>query len=247
MMKRLLTGLLLAFSHSLVLGQGRPAPTETWQNVFFDSPTRAVPLLTAAAIQHSAELKALELDKSLNREDEKLARKAILNSVVLGAAYMYGNQASIALANPENPNQFTTFSSGRYQAGVNFALPIGQVASRGNMIKREQLNFQRSEAVRQERENLIRQQVIQLYQNVVLARKVFVLQQEALVNTRTNYQLAEKQFRQGQITLQDLSAANGQLTSVSVAQESARNQYDTAFMLLEEVIGTKISTLMPTQ
>ena len=239
-----LFGILLVAPTTRALAQDKPSASESWQSIFFDSPTRALPLLTAAAMQHSAELKGLEIDKALNQQDLKLARKVILNSLSLGAGYNYGNQASIALSNPNNPNQFTTFSSSRYQTGATFALPIGQVASRGNLIAKEKLNYQRSEAARQAHENLLRQQIITLYQNVVLARKVFTLQQEAFVNTRTNYQLAEKQFRQGQATLQELSGANGVLTAGSVAQESARNQYDTTFMLLEEVVGVKISTLM---
>ena len=248
MTKALLTGFcLLALPATMALGQTKPAAGEAWQAVFFDAPTRALPLLMGAAVRHSADLKALELDKALSEQDLQVVKKGLLNSVALGAGYLYGNQASIALADPNNTNQFTTFSSGRYQAGVTFSLPLGQVASRGNLIRREQLNYQRNEAMRQERENLLRQQIIGLYQNVLLGRKLFTLQQEALVNTRTNYQLAEKQFRQGQITLQELSAANGQLTAVSVAQESARNQYDTAFMLLEEVVGAKVSTLMTAQ
>jgi outer membrane protein TolC len=100
--------------------------------------------------------------------------------------------------------------------------------------------------VRRERENLLRQQLIPLYQNVLLARKVLTLQQEAHVNALTSQKLAEKQFRQGQLSLQEFSAAGSQLTAVSVAQETARTQYDTAFLLLEEVVGAKISTLMTT-
>ena len=238
---------LWALPATLALGQARPAANEAWQVVFFDTPTRALPLLTAAAVRHSADIKALELDKAMSEQDLKIVKKGLLNSVALGAGYLYGNQASIALANPDNPNQFTTFSSGRYQAGVTFSLPLGQVANRGSLIKREELSYKRGEAVRQDRENLLRERVITLYQNVLLARKVFTLQQEAYVNTRTNYQLAEKQFRTGQLTLQELSGSNGQLTAVSVAQESAHNQYDTAFLLLEEVVGVKISSLMTAQ
>ncbi len=246
MIRTLLTGLFLALQTSLALGQGTPAPSASgpWQSVFFDSPGKALPLLTAAAIRHSQELKAMEFDKALSQQNIKLAKKAILNSVALNANYNYGNLASIALNNPDNRSQFTTFSSARYSAGASFSMPIGQVVSRGNLVKKEQLNYQRDEALRQERENQLRQQIITLYQNVLLARKVFTLQQEAYVNMRTNYQLAEKQFRQGQSTLQELSGANGQLTGVAVAQESAHSQYDTAFMLLEEVVGEKISTLM---
>ncbi|GAA4048124.1 hypothetical protein GCM10022409_38120 [Hymenobacter glaciei] len=235
---------MLALHSSLALGQAQPASADAWQSVFFNSPATALPLLTAAAVKHSADLQALEIDKSLGEQNLLLARKAILNSVGVGAGYTYGNQTSIGVNNPQDPNQFGTFSAGRYSVGVNFSLPVGQVVSRGHLIKKEELSIQRSEAVRRERENLLRQQLIPLYQNVLLARKVLTLQQEAYVNTLTGHQLAEKQFRQGQLSLQEFSATGSQLTSVSVAQETARTQYDTAFLLLEEVVGAKIPTLM---
>ena len=246
MSRTLFLGLALVLHRSLALGQALPAPAAAWQGVFFNSPATALSLLTAAAVKHSADLQALEIDKALGQQNLLLARKAILNSVGVGAGYTYGNQASIGLSNPQDPNQFGTFSAGRYSVGVNFSLPVGQVVSRGHLIKREELGIQRSEAVRQERENLLRQRLIPLYQNVLLARKVLTLQQEAYVNALTSHQLAEKQFRRGQLSLQEFSAASGQLTAVSVAQATARTQYDTAFLLLEEVVGAKISTLMTT-
>ena len=248
MSKTLLIGFTLTLHSSLALGQAKPASAShlAWQSVFFNSPATALPLLTAAAIKHSSDLRALEIDKSLSQENLLLARKAIFNSVGVGAGYTYGNQTSIGVSNPQDPNQFGTFSAGRYSVGVSFALPVGQVVSRGHLIRKEELSIQRSEAVRRERENLLRQQLIPMYENVLLARKVLTLQQEAYVNTLTGHQLAEKQFRQGQLSLQDFSAAGSLLTSVSVAQETARTQYETAFMLLEEVVGAKISTLIPT-
>ena len=112
MSKTLFIGLVLALHSSLALGQTQPAPADAWQSVFFNSPATALPLLTAAAIKHSADLQALEIDKSLGQQNLQLARKAILNSVGVGAGYTYGNQASIGLANPQDPNQFGTFSAG---------------------------------------------------------------------------------------------------------------------------------------
>lgn len=250
MSKTLFMGLALALHGSLALGQTKPASaaasTPAWQSVFFNSPATALPLLTAAAIKNSGELQAVDIDRALSKENLLLARKAILNTVGVGAGYTYGNQTSIGTSNPADPNQFGTYSAGRYSVGVSFALPVGQVASRGHLIRKEQLNMQRTDAVRRERETLLRQQLIPLYENVLLARKVLTLQQEAYVNTLSGHQLAEKQFRQGQLSLQEFSAAGSLLTSVSVAQETARSQYDTAFLLLEEVVGAKISTLMTT-
>ncbi|TGE10218.1 TolC family protein [Hymenobacter fodinae] len=243
-MKKLLGGLFLVLHTTLVLGQTKTTATESWQTTFFDAPNTAIPLLTAAAIKHSAQLKSMEIEKSIGQQDIKLAKKNLLESVVLGGSYTYGNLASITTADIDNPNQFRTTSAPRYNTGVSVGLPLGQLTNRGNRVKKEELNFQRLEALRQEQENMLRRQVIEMYQNVLLARKTLALRQEALVTVQTNYQLAEKQFRQGQITLPALSAVSTQLTELSVSQESARSQYDTSFMILEEFVGSPISSLM---
>ncbi|MBF9236490.1 TolC family protein [Hymenobacter sp. BT683] len=244
MIKTLLRALLWALPTTLAFGQAKPAANEGWQSVFFDSPETTLPILTAAAIQHSAQLKAMELDKSIGKQNITLAKEAILGNLGVNTNYTYGSLVSVG---GTGLDQLAVRNTPRYSAGINFSLPLGQLVSRGNQIKREVLSYERTEAVRQDQENQLRQQIIPLYQNVRLARKLLTLQQEAYVNVRTNYQLAEKQFRQGQLTLQELSGNTGQLTSASMAQESARSQYDTAFMILEEVVGAKISTLMTTR
>ncbi|MBO2008258.1 TolC family protein [Hymenobacter negativus] len=245
MIKKLLGSFVLTLHTAVAFGQNKPAPAnEGWQTVFFESPAMALPLLMNAAIQHSAALKAMEIEKSIGQQEVKIAKKSILSGVALGAGYTYGNLTSIALADPGNPNQFATYSSGRYSTGVTVSLPIDRIVTQGNLVKKQVLSVDRTEAMRQEQENQLRQRIISLYQNVLLARKVLNLRQESYVTVQTTYRLAEKQFRQGQMTLTELSSANAQLNDMSVAQETARNQYDTAFLLLEEVVGAQISTLM---
>jgi|GEM_PF-1249599 len=218
----------------------------SWQAVFFDAPGVALPRLTAAAVQHSAQLRATGLDREISDQDLTLARRNLLASVELVGNYNYGNLASISLVDPQRPNQFNTFSSNRYFAGVNFVLPLDRIVNRGTLLRRGALLSERNEALRQERENLVRQQIIQLYQNVLLARRLLTLRQEAFVAVQTSYQLAERQFRQGQLPLVTFSQVSTQLTDANIAQTTARGQYDTSFMLLEEVVGARISSLLAT-
>lgn len=250
MSKKLLSTLLLLLCAPLAWAQDQPAataPAGDWQNTFFESPTVALPLLIAAAVQHSAQLKALDAEQGMSEQDIKITKKGILSLVSAGANYSYGNLAGVALADPSNPGQFTTFSSGRYSTGVGLTIPLDRVTTQGNLVKRAQLNAERNRSLRQERENQIRQQIVQSYQNLLLARKILTIRQEASVTAQTSYRLAEKQFRQGQMPLTDFSAASNQLTEVAVAETSARSLYETSFMLLEELVGTKISTLMTTR
>ena len=245
MSRTLVVALLLALHTARAWGQAQPTPSDNWQTIFFDSPAVALPLLTTAAVKHSAQLKAMEAEKSISQQDLILTKKSILGAVGAGASYSYGNLAGVAIADPTNPSQFTTYNAGRYSTGVSVSLPLDRVVTRGNLIQKDKLNYLRLEQLRQEQENQIRQAVIERYQAVLLARKVLTIRQEASVTIRTTYQLAEKQFRQGQLSLPDFSTASAQLTEVAVAETTSRNQYDMAFMLLEELTGTKISSLMP--
>ena len=244
-MKKALVLVLLLHLHGLLLfGQNSTLQTPAWQTTFFDSPEVSLPLLTAAAIKHSSELEALELQKGIAHEDLQLARKNILGSVGLMATYNYGNLASLSLTDPNQPNQFTTFSSARYNTGVALNLPLDRVVGRRNLVQREQLQYKRVESLRQDREKTIRQLVLRQYQDVLLAHKLLTIYQEAYLSAQMNFQLAEKQFRKGQIQLSEYTPANDRATKAALEQATATSQYATAFMLLEEIVGDKISALM---
>lgn len=242
MIKRILGGMLVLHA-SLALGQTKPASTNTWQAVFFESPTTALPILTAAAVKHSPQLKSLDVQRSINEQDIKLAKKGILAGIGAVGTYTYGNQGNIGAYNT-GTSGINTSTSGRYSAGVSMALPLLSVIGRSSIIKKEELNYQRTELSRQEQELQMRQQIIQSYQNVVLAKKLLTLQQEAYVTVQTTFRLAEKQFRQGQLSLPEFTESTNMLSQTAMAQETARSQYETSFMLLEELVGDKISSLM---
>lgn len=246
MMSKLWAVGLLALGTLPALAQSAPAPTpdlaEPWQTVFFESPGVALPLLTAAVLKRSAQLESMELNKALDRQELQITRENILGALSVGTNYNYGSLVTIGTGTGLPP--LGTTGDGRYSVNVGLGVSLGQLVSRGNQIQRARLNLERSELQRKSFEDQLRQQVIPLYQNVRLARKLLTLQQEAYVTVQTNFRLSERQFRQGQLALPDFAQATGQVNAASVAQETARNQYETAFMALEELAGTKISTLM---
>lgn len=248
MTHRLLGSAVLALHATLALAQTPGKPAADWQTTFFESPGVTLPLLTAAALQHSASIKTLQVEQAINEQDIKIVKKNLLSSVALGGSYTYGNLASIGYSGSQsggNPTgQVNAPNSSRYYSGVNLSLPIDRLANHGALVKKGQLTLERTQSAQQEREEVIRQQVIQMYQNVLLTRKVLGLRQDSYVSAQTNSRLAEKQFRQGQLTLVEFSQASGQFAEVSIAQETARSQYDTAFMLLEEYVGDKVANLV---
>ena len=223
-----------------------PDYEEEWQRIFFQQPVLALASLTAAAIRVAPALRTIEAEKAIYKEDVILARQNLLSSVSVGGSYNYGNLASIQLVDPKSPNQFNTFNSSRYSVGANVAVPLDRVVGRKHLINKELLQVERAESVRQEREAALRQQVLQLYQQVLLAKKVLGVHQESLVMAQVSQQLAEQSFRQGQVSMADLAAANERYTQATIARETSASHYTTAFLTLEDVVGAKISTLMTT-
>lgn len=236
--------LVLPGGSALAQTTSNPDPVPAWQTTFFESPSVAIPLLTAAVIRYSAPIKLLDIEKLIAKQELQVTKKNIMNGIAGGGTYNYGNQGGIGTPDIGNPTQFNTYNASRYSAGVSVAISLAQLLSRHNLINRDKLNLQRTEATRQDREDQIKQSVIQLYQSVVLSKKLLGLQQEAYVTAQSTYRLTEKQFRAGQVALPDFSSATGQLNSAAVGLETARNQYETSFMLLEALTGTKISTIM---
>ena len=230
----------------LLLGLARPGASQVapWQAKFFEAPAVALPLLVAAAVQHSAELAALKTDQAIAHEDVQLARKAILSSVLLSNSYGYGNLANVTVGDQSLPATGTVTSQTRYATTLNLNLPLDRLLGRRNQISRQQLLGQKAEQLRQAREDAIRQQVIDLYQSVLLAHKVLGLRQQVYTTAQVNYQLAEKQFKAGELGLGEVSQLNDRYLTAAIEQETAVSRYQTAFMLLEDLAGGKVSDLL---
>jgi outer membrane protein TolC len=238
---------LLALPAARVCAQTAPAAANGWQAVFFESPAVALPLLQAAAVRHSASVGSFEKGKSIIREDVQLARKDILGSVALAGTYNYGNLTGGTVIDPNNPSIFGAESKPRHSVGVNLTLPLDRLAGRRNLIQKQELRYQQADLQRQDRESSLRQEVIQRYQEVLLARKTLTLYQQAFLAAQTDHELAERQFREGQSSLSELSQVNSRYSQAAIAQESAISQYETSFLLLEELVGGRLSDLMTTK
>lgn len=238
-------GLLLGLNGSVwAQDVGAPASTAPWQTAFFETPAVALPLLQAAAVRHAAKLGALDKEKSIIGEDKRLIQKDILGSLALTGSYNYGNQTSGIINDPNSLSGIPANSTLRHSVGVNLILPLDRLAGRRNLIQKQELRYQQAELQRQAQEQDLRQDVIRLYQEVLRAKKSLALYQQAFLSADTDHELVERQFREGQVTLGDLSQVNSRYAQAAIAQEQAASQYETSFLLLEELAGGRISDLM---
>lgn len=236
--------LLLGLLPGPVWAQQAPAGANDWQATFFGAPAVVLPLLQTAAAKHSASLGALAAGTKVIEKDVQLARKDILGSVALSGTYNYGNQSGGTMVDPNIPVLLGASSTIRHSVGMSINLPLDRVISRRNLIQRQELRVQQADLQRQDRENALRQEVIRHYQEVLLAHKTLALYQQAYLAALTDHELGERQFRAGQTSLGELSVVNTRFSQTAIAQESAATQYETSFLLLEELVGGHLPDIM---
>ena len=237
----------------LCAGPGRsqngPAAGTGNAATFFSSPELALPRLYEAAIRHSADIERLEAAKGVANEDVKLARKKLLNMLSVVSSYNYGSLPYFATADATGRPQYVInpFSQGAravYSAGVNLVVPLDVLGSRRNMVHREELILNEAEAERRSMESKIRQYVITQYQELVWARTATQHYQDALQSAGISKKIADKKFREGDVQIDDQIIALDFYNRAVLADAEAKSKYQTAVLLMEDLICTSINTLM---
>lgn len=244
-MKRTLFLLLLAISAGTVRGQIAPSPPPI---DFFGTPGLVLPRLYEAAINHSAEVAQREATRAIASEDLKMTRKKPLNMLAVTSSYNYGTLPYFATVDgtPQS-SQFNPFAQGaraQYSLGVNIVAPLDVLVNRRSTVHRQELVVDEAAAERKQVESEVRQQVIVHYQQLVFARTALQHYQDALQSASVTRKIADRRFKEGEIQVDEQMAAMDFYGKALLAQEEAKSKYQTAQLLLEDLIGMPITTLM---
>ena len=242
--------LFLGLLGSPAWAQTAPAKSGSDAATFFTAPDKVLPRLFEAAIQHSAEVARLEAGKGVANEDLKLSRKRLWNMVALTSSYNYGSLPYFATADASGTYQpafvVNPFSQGAravYSAGVNVAVPLDVLAGRRSTVHRQELIVTQAEAERNAAEMKIRADVIAQYQALTLARTTVQHYTDALQSASINKKIADKKFKEGEIQVDEQITAIDFYNRAVLAEAEARSKYQTAVLLMENLIGMPIKTL----
>ncbi|WP_254244279.1 TolC family protein [Hymenobacter sp. BRD128] len=223
-------------------------PADGTLQSFFGAPEVVLPKLYEAAIAHSGEIARLDATRGVAEADVKLARKRLLNMLALTGSYTYGTLPYFATAETTaspvyQANPFNLGARAQFSTGVGLALPFDMLATRRTTIARQEYVVSQAVAQRQTQEAAIRQVVIVQYQALALARATQQNAQEALQSANVSKQIADHRFKQGEIQVDDQMVAMDFYSKAQLAYEEARNKYQTAQLLLEDIIGMPITAL----
>ncbi len=241
----------VAYTEAQAMPTAQATPPDNNLRLFFSAPELVLPKLYEAAIVHSGEISRLDASRSVAESDVKLARKRLLNMLALTGSYSYGTLPYFATAEttagPVSPvyqaNPFNLGARAQFSVGAGLVLPIDLLATRRTTIDRQNAVVDQAVAQRRTQEAAIRQMVIVQYQALALARATQQNAQDALQSANVSKQIADRRFKQGEIQVDDQMAAMDYYSKAQLGYEEARNKYQTAQLLLEDIIGMPITSI----
>lgn len=240
--------LLVVLSFALVLSFNKlNAQTyiELLENSSFDKDiVQMLPPLSELqeeAIQYSPVFKILDADVSVGEYRILEERREWMRWIGFEGGVKYGMFDNIVLSEGVSGVDLATAKTQqmRYYGGLFLKMPISTLTDKSNVkvAKAEQskLSYQREARIKE-----LRQLIIIQYGNVIKEHRGMIIKNNAVENYRVQMLRAQSDYENGKINISDFARLNDMLSKAVLTLEDSKTDFTTAFMILEETVGTKI-------
>ncbi len=207
---------------------------------------RLLPMLIDSAIKYSPEVQRIGSNQDYAAANLRISKNIIYSAVSMVSSYNYGTNIS-AVSNQSGTtggNNFTTAQNSFYNVGVGLQLPITHLMNRKSIIKAGQSQVNMAIAEKDKAALFIKQEVIRLYQDFKLSQKLVVISSKNKQSAQINNTMAEKDFLNGQITVDQVSRVLDIYNKSIIEFETNVNRFQLMYMQLEAYTSTNLSTLI---
>lgn len=205
-----------------------------------------LPILIDSATRYSPELRRIRYSEAYANANLQISKKAIYNAVSLVSSYNYGTNYS-AVNNPNvitGANNFTSAQTGYYNLGIVVQVPLTSILNRKNSIKAGQSLVNMAASEQEDVALFVKGEVIKLYQDFKLSHKLMVISGKNRQAAQVNNAMAEKDFVNGQLTVEPLSRIMDIYHKSLLEFETYAGKFQLSYMQLESYTGTNLSTLI---
>lgn len=206
-----------------------------------------LPFLIESAVRNSAQVKRLDNNISLAEADLARNKNALYSGITLLSTYRYGtNYSAINDETVFNDGVYrlTSIQQGYYNVGIGLQFPIINLFNRKHIIK---LGQSQIGMISNEKEYIslnVKQEVIRLYQEMKLYQRLLTISSSNKQSFQVNYTLSEKEFLQGNLTVEEISRILDFLNKSKIEYETNLNKFQTSIMQLEAFTGVTLASLL---
>lgn len=207
-----------------------------------------LPELIKQALKQSPEARRTRGGMQYAEANAHISRNSIFNALNLQSSYIYGtNYTSLSdKSTTVVSNNLTTAQSGFYNVGVGFQMPLSSILNRKHIARSGESQIEMAGAENQRIELGVKQEVIRLYEDFKLAHRIMLLGNANKRITQVNKGMAEKDFANGQITIDKLTIVLESHNKALFESETYENRFETTFRQLEAFTGVNFFELLKT-
>jgi outer membrane protein TolC len=239
--------ILLAWLHSCFISSAPAQNTGLPENIFLDTSGSFPPMSVVidSAIKNNALLKYRNQEINAKESNLKSQQVSWTKNVGIQADTRYGtfDNFSTNTSEGQTPSILATKSSQfNYGVGAFVKIPFYDLFNHKNQINIAKSELNQAESMAEAQREEITQMVIRQYNDLILKQRLLKIKSQNMESSKINMQMGETQFKSGVINLSDYVRISDIVSRAEADYESARADFITAYMVLEEIAGFNFNT-----
>jgi outer membrane protein TolC len=215
-------------------------------NVEIGSLLPPLDVLIDSALAHNPSVKFQELQILINNCEVKAQRMQWMRNMGFQTDVRYGTFNNFSTNTAEG--QVTDLMASRsnqtnYGIGGYIKFPLFDFAGRKNQINLSQFELEQAKQMAEVQRNEVRQLVIKQYNDMILKHKLFRNKLKYRETSRISMEMAENEFKNGVIPIGEYSRISEIESRADGDYESARIDFITSYLILEEIVGVKFNLI----
>ncbi len=240
--------LLFIFLRPMILFSQGADSSVTYNPLLDDITLRIPPLqdLIDSALVHSPLLKIADADIAISKYEIVSTRRQWMSNFYLDGSIGkdYYNGLTTNEVYNTTPNQILTDQdNNRLSAGVSVRLPMNAFWDMNNQVKTATKKLERAKSVKANQELELRKEIITRYNKLIVNQRVLKSANENVSFLMLQKDLVEKEFLNGQTTVYQVASVSEMYRKAVTDFEDARFEFYNAYMILEEIVGTKFNVI----
>lgn len=201
--------------------------------------------LIDSAISNSPLLKYKNSAEIISALNTKSVRKQWSKYIGVISDVKYGLFDNLVIGQDDDGNLNTglvsTTQQTRYSAGIYLKLPLQELIDRKNKVKMAKEEKKMAEYEYQQEKKELRKLVIQQYNDLLLNQKLLTVKNDFVQDVLIQKQMAEQQFENNEIEISELTRLSSMHSKALSEYETAKADFNNAYMMLQEITGMKFN------
>ncbi|MFY0673451.1 MAG: TolC family protein [Bacteroidia bacterium] len=206
--------------------------------------------LVASALKNAPTVKAASAILGQRDADLALARRNWSQRLYSDAGLVNVNTTgNLLIANTDGEgnviggdNSISIVSGNTYRAGVAARISLYDIYARPKEIEKAKMQREESEYGVLAAEQEIQKTVTDLYIQLKMVRKMVELQQTTVATFSAQYEMAEREFRQGDVAITELARMTEMKAKSELSLEQTKSNYENLYKQMEILIGRKLNS-----